>query len=232
MNGAERTNVAGLELTWMEFGPATATGAAFGLWVLVDPDVLLDQITEAEYYSHDERMPYFGAIWPSAEALVRELLDGAPLDGRAVLDLGCGLGPVGFAAAARGARVTFMDWEPRALEIVRASAQRQPLPADRFDFVVADWRKPPPLGPFDLVLGADVLYEERNAPAVAGFLARHLKPRAEAWIADPGRPHARRFPALAQLQGIRQIAGELLPARAGAPQISLMKLQRSFLGPE
>ena len=161
--------------------PARPTGAdraSFGIWVPVDPDILLDQITEAEYYAFDERMPYFGAVWPSAESLVARLQSGPALDGKDVLDLGCGLGSCGIAAATRGAHVTFVDWEPRALEIAEQSALHQEAPLSRFDFVVADWRKPPKLRPFDLILGADVLYEDRNAPAVATFLVQHLKPGA------------------------------------------------------
>ncbi|MCA9321551.1 MAG: methyltransferase, partial [Planctomycetes bacterium] len=33
-----------------------------------------------------------------------------------VLDLGCGVGAVGLAAARRGARVSFFDWEERAAD--------------------------------------------------------------------------------------------------------------------
>ena len=202
--------VAGLSLKWQRFG-APSDAASFGMWVLENPDVLLDLITQEEYEAHDERMPYFGAIWPSAESLVAHVLAGPRLDGVELLDLGCGLGPCGFAASARGARVTFMDWEPRALEIVARSAEAQGRRLAQQQLVVADWRKPPPLGPFDRILGADVLYEERNAPAVAAFLAAHLKPDAEAWLTDPGRPHARRFPMLAQQHGLEYRGATTLP---------------------
>ena len=234
MQDDERRVVAGLAVRWRELrAPRRARAGAdrgevaFGLWVPErDLDDLVDELTPEEFLRSDERMPYFGTIWPAAESLVAKLLAGPRLDGRHALDLGCGLGTCGFAAARRGARVTFFDWEPRALEIVAASAREQGLPPATFDLVAGDWRQPPPLGPFDLVLGADLLYEPRNASAVAAFLARHLKPGAEAWIADPGRPHARSFTALAQAEGVELLGGEILPPQAHQVEITLLRLGR------
>ena len=123
----EQSVVAGLRLTWRTLhGPDGEP--AFGLWALDDPDSTLDALTQEEFDRTDERMPYFALVWASAESLVARMLAGPRLDGLHVLDLGCGLGPCGFAAAHHGARVTFFDWEPKALEIVAASARRQPVP--------------------------------------------------------------------------------------------------------
>lgn len=196
--------VGGLELTWRAFVVERSRVCAveFGLWTLADPDAPLDQLTDDEFQSNDERMPYFGHIWASAESLVDYVLRIPRLDGQRVLDLGCGLGPCGFAAARRGAEVTFFDWEPRAIEIVALSAGQQRTETAPIHCVVGDWRSPPLLGPFDLILAADLLYEARNAPAVAEFLPRHLKPGGEAWIADPGRLHASHFSELAQDAGL------------------------------
>ena len=46
---------------------------------------------------------------------------------------------------------------------------------------------------FDLVLAADVLYEERNALPLLDLLDRCVAADGEALIADPGRRHARAF---------------------------------------
>lgn len=233
MREQEHPIIGGLRLGWHTFAaprpdeePTDQEEVAFGLWVPDDPDITLDQITQEEFDRSNERMPYFATIWPSAESLVAEVLAGPAVDGRHALDLGCGLGPCGFAAARRCARVTFFDWEPRALEIVKASAAEQQTPAAAFDFVVGDWRDPPPFDPFDIILGADVLYERRNLLAVAGFLARHLKPGAEAWITDPGRPQAQQFPDLAKDEGLDLLDTRLLPPLAANVQITLWRLRQ------
>ena len=225
--------VAGLRLTWREFFPpllngTSAEGAspAFGVWVPDDPDALLDELTQVEFDRSDERMPYFGTIWESAESLVAHVLAGPRLDGRRVLDLGCGLGLCGFAAASRGAHVTFFDWEPRAVEIVAASARTQGLRPGTFDLVVGDWRTPPPMGPFDLILGADVLYERRNAPSVAAFLSSALKPGAQAWMTDPGRPQAEAFAACVEREGLQLRSRQLLPPQPHGVGIVLFCIRR------
>jgi 2-polyprenyl-3-methyl-5-hydroxy-6-metoxy-1,4-benzoquinol methylase len=220
--------VAGFQLIWRVFGEATSSepDRSFGMWVLQDPDAPLEAMTQKEFDDGDERMPYFGTIWASAESRVAHVLAGPRLDNLSVLDLGCGLGPCGFAAARRGARVTFFDWEPRALEIVALSAAGQTWLPEPAAMVVADWRKPPPCGPFDLILGADVLYEWRNAPAVAKFLRRHLKPEGEAWIADPGRGAAERFPMYAQQAGLLVAEQSTLPPQPHGQSIQLYRVMQ------
>ena len=128
-------------------------------------------------------MPYWAELWPSGLALARALPE--RLDGVRVVDLGCGLGVAALAAAARGAEVTALDWSADAVELLRENAARNGL---RLEAVHGDWRSFS--GAFDLVLGADVLYEARNAEALLAVLPR-LAPKV--LLADPGRPHAAAF---------------------------------------
>lgn len=192
----------------------------FGLFALPDPDALLDALTQEEFDRSDARMPYWAVLWPSASALAEAVLDAGPgLAGRRVLDLGCGLGLVGLAALHRGAHVVFLDWEPVAVEAARASAWANGFSSH--ESVVADWRSPPPLEPFDVILAADVLYEARNGPAVARFLAKHLVPDGEARIADPDRLHAKDFPSDLAAAGLVARARAPLPPRDDAKSLTL-----------
>jgi predicted nicotinamide N-methyase len=110
------------------------------------------------------------------------------LHGARTLELGCGLGLPSLAASLAGGRVLATDWSPQAIELLRDNAERNgiALEAQR-----ADWSAPDALvarAPWDLVLGADLLYERRNAELLLPLLPRLLGPASELWLADPGRP--------------------------------------------
>jgi predicted nicotinamide N-methyase len=122
-------------------------------------------------------------LWPSGLALARALP--ARLDGRRVVDLGCGLGVPALAAAARGAEVTAVDWAADAIALLADNAARNHL---ELELVHADWRSFS--GSFDLVLGADLLYERRNADSLLAALPG-LAP--EVLLAEPGRSPAAEF---------------------------------------
>lgn len=216
----ERACVAGIEVVRREVAPGR-----LAVWTPRDPDALLDALGEEEFRATDERMPYFASLWPAGEALAHALLEGPSLDGVRALDLGCGVGVVGLAALARGARVTFFDWEPRSLELVAFSAARQGLRPEAL--VHGDWRAPPPLPPQDRLFAADVLYEARNLPAVAAFLAGHLGPGGEAWLADPGRRFAGGLAAVVGGHGLRVLEVVPLAHRAQGVTSTLTRLGRA-----
>lgn len=108
-----------------------------------------------------------------------------------VLDLGCGMGLSGTVAAALGARVLFADLEPPALLFARLNS----LPFDR----------PKPAGPavrtrrlnwrtdrlgerFDLIVGADILYERHQWEHLEPFWRAHLAPAGAVLLGEPRRP--------------------------------------------
>jgi predicted nicotinamide N-methyase len=133
--------------------------------------------------------PYWSVLWRGGVALAREL-DGVPLRGRRVLELGCGLGAPSIAAARTGARVLATDSSAEALALVTRNAEENGV---HLETAAVDWHEPDDLvkrAPFDLVVAADVLYERSSVAPLLGLLPRLA---LEAWIADPGRPAADAF---------------------------------------
>lgn len=212
------------ETVWQPIEVAAGAGP-LGVYVLADPDALLDTMDQTSFAESDDRMPYYALLWPAGESLAAAVAEGSDLASRTALDLGAGTGAVAFAAARRGARVTALDWAPEAEPLLRAGAAHLGLTIERM--LVCDWRKAPPdLGRFDLILAADVLYEARNAAPVAQFLAAHLAPGGEAWLADPGRLHAREFPSVALAAGLVHVESHVLPARKHGTTVTLSRLAR------
>jgi predicted nicotinamide N-methyase len=133
--------------------------------------------------------PYWSVLWRSGVALACEL-DGTALEGRRVVELGCGLAVPSIAAARAGAAVLATDACSEALVLAARNAHSNGV---LIETAMVDWAEPGELvrrAPFDLVLAADVLYERAGVALLLSLLPR-LAP--EAWIADPGRPAAGAF---------------------------------------
>jgi predicted nicotinamide N-methyase len=129
-------------------------------------------------------LPYWSVLWRSGVALAREV-DERELDGRRVIELGCGLGVPSLAAARKGAAILATDADPEALELLERNARANDLAVGTALVEWADAEALVDRGPFDLVLASDVLYERGSVAELLELLPR-LAP--EALIADPGRP--------------------------------------------
>jgi predicted nicotinamide N-methyase len=150
-----------------------------------------DALIDTSEFNHDERLPYWANLWPSARALARSLLDRPP-PGGPVLELGCGVALPSLALRARGAEVLATDYYEDALLFARANAERNGLPP--LETALVDWRElPTEMGRFSLVLAADVLYERRNAEDLAAALPALVAPGGSVLLADPGRTYAGLF---------------------------------------
>jgi predicted nicotinamide N-methyase len=144
-----------------------------------------EDLIDEDDYARDERLPYWADLWPSAHVLAGELT------GVRVLELGCGVGLPAIVAALGGAEALATDWYEEALALARANAAAN---GATIETLLVDWRNPPATlgsrGPFDLIVGADVLYEQRNGIALAALLPPLCGPHTEVLIADPRRPHS------------------------------------------
>jgi len=150
-----------------------------------DAEALIDEAA----FASDEFLPYWAELWPAGLALARHVA-GLDVAGCTVLELGCGLGLPSLVAALRGADVLATDWAEAAIELLHGNAERNRAP---LRVARVSWSEPDPLlvaAPWDLVLGADLLYEERNARQLVDLLPRL---GGEVLLAEPGRPYAKEF---------------------------------------
>jgi ubiquinone/menaquinone biosynthesis C-methylase UbiE len=130
------------------------------------------------------RATTLGAITERLERTVVLGLAG-PLEGRDVLDVGCGDGAYALAAARAGAHVTGLDRSAAPVGAARARAEAEGL---AIDLGVADAGALPfPGDEFDVVLAVTVLcFVDEQARAIAE-MARVLRPGGMLVIGELGR---------------------------------------------
>ena len=147
--------------------------------------------------------PLFGVLWPAGVALA-EAMCAIPIAGRRILEVGCGLGLASLVLARRGADITASDHHPLAMAFMRHNTDLNdmaPIP-----FCHAPWGGPDTgIGRFDLLIGADVLYEHEHPRLLADFLARHAKATVQFVLADAGRGHCGRFNTRMEAQGYSRV---------------------------
>ena len=179
---------------------------AFPFTRIADPDRVLDEVAAEEDrlekvsgrradgdYLH---LPYWAELWDSAMGVAQWLVEnvnGIPrkVSDLSALDLGCGMGLTGTVAAALGARVIFADIATPALLFARLNS----LPSrGRVRTRQLDWRRDRLGERFDLILGADILYERKQWEYLEPFWRAHLAPGGTVLLGEPGRRTGDAFP--------------------------------------
>ena len=167
-----------------------------------DGAAVLDELL-AEDDPDEDRLPFWAELWPAGAALAHAIAT-RPLAGRRVLELGCGLGLVSVTAALAGASVLAIDRSPEATAFTAVNAAGNGV---TLDTAVCAFDQPERLlreAPWDLVLAADVLYEQRNVPVLVWLLPRLVDATGEVWLADPGRAMLSTFLAAVDASGWRR----------------------------
>ena len=169
-----------------------------------DAETLIDEAA----FNRDERLPYWADVWPSSLALARAVraMDGK---GKTLLELGCGVGLVAVAALRAGFDVTATDYYEDALGFARLNCAAHSDHA--LKTMILDWRDlPDAIQAFDVVAGADVLYERQYGPVVARTIATTLAEGGRALIADPGRVGSPAFFDALHNVGLRHVGAAVV----------------------
>jgi predicted nicotinamide N-methyase len=151
----------------------------------------------------------FGQVWPAGQRLA-EAMHAFEIDGKRILELGCGIGLASLVLQRRGADVVASDIHPQAEPFLAYNAALNALPA--VDYRQLRWDVAlPTLGRFDAIIASDVLYERGQVELIGEVIERCAQPAAEVVITDPGRGHSARLTARLAACGF-----VLLPGRHAA----------------
>ncbi|MFV0439424.1 MAG: class I SAM-dependent methyltransferase [Desulfopila sp.] len=154
-------------------------------------------------FANVSEFPFWVKLWEAARALATVLHQGmAPGGGRRLLELGAGLGAPGMAAALNGYDVTITDYEEIILDFQRVSIAASGLTGSVHS-VMLDWLNPPEMAPFDVLVGAEILFREEFFQPLIDIFATSLKPGGVILLAhDASRQSLDKFLKLASRQFI------------------------------
>ncbi len=173
-------------------------GRVLKLTVPDRPDALLEDREVLAASERDDYMPYWAYLWPAAIHMSKSVMQTDWPTGTRILELGCGVGLVGLAALARGHHVTMTDYDAKSVEVARHNALINNF--QNFEAAQLDWRAPPS-ATYPVILGCDLLYEQRNHVPILDLLEKMLEPSGICWLADGGRSVAHQFWYLARERG-------------------------------
>jgi len=182
-------------------------GESFHVRAVKDSAELLDHLLELDPHHpdlKDERLPYWAELWPSAIALAEFILSSSELGPEhQVLELGCGSGLAGLAAAKRGAQITLTDYQQPALDLALANFKANQVPPPLRKCM--DWRNPDQDLKADILLAADVAYEARFFDPLIHTFEALLNPGGTILLSEPHRELAIDFFELLEKSGFTYI---------------------------
>ena len=101
---------------------------------------------------------------------------------KTMLEIGCGLGMVGIAAARAGHRITMTELNPDALNFARANALANDCPQIAIERL--DWNAPHLDGRFDTIVGSETVYKTEDIDGLEAMFDRYLNPGGTIILAE------------------------------------------------
>lgn len=149
-------------------------------------DVVRDEAAQLGVTADRELYPFGLMIWESAVVLA-DVMDerGQQLRGRKILELGCGVGLPGLVAQQQGAHVVQTDHDALALALCRHNAALNRITG--VEQFVGDWQDWTHAQRYDLVIGADIIYDTADYEVLEKVFRNTVAPRGEILLTDPMR---------------------------------------------
>ena len=156
--------------------PVTINGQTLKLFTpasidrFINPDDMMDNF------------PLWAKIWEASGVLASYLTGLPPNPMKTMLEIGCGLGMVGIAAARTGHRITMTELNPDALNFARANVLANDCPQIPIERL--DWNAPHLDGRFDTIVGSETVYKTEDIDGLEAMFDRYLNPGGTIILAE------------------------------------------------
>ena len=162
-------------------------------WTILHTGAILTPADESHFFRElMQQLPYGVALWPAAIALAHDLASRAEvLRGKRVLELGAGTGMPGIVAASLGAQVVQTDRQALAMSVCRRNGERNGV--QMIEYRLADWTSWDDTGPYDWIIGSDILYGESLHPPLRRIFESCLAEQGRILLSDPFREESLRL---------------------------------------
>jgi predicted nicotinamide N-methyase len=185
----------------------------------------LDQFINAKDVLHD--FPLWAKIWKASWVLSGYLAELPPDVNQRLLEIGAGVGLVSIVATTFGHQITMTEYNSDALNFARANACLNNCPG--LPIKKLDWNHPRIKDQFDLIVAAEVIYDEASFPPLIRLFKSNLKPGGEIILASEIRASGKDLFGLFKSDFDITVAKKTLRSETVAIPIVLLKM-RSKIG--
>ena len=171
-----------------------------------------------------KNFPLWSRFWEASWILANHLFNLAPDPQKTMLEIGCGLGVVGIAAAMAGHNITMTELNSDALNFARANAVTNGCA--EIDIERLDWNKPHLEGRFDTIVGSETIYRNEDIEGLKALFERYLAPDGTVILAESVRRTGVIFWERMQKDYAIQAKRQVVRSDDGELHVILFRLQR------
>ena len=171
-----------------------------------------------------DNFPLWAKIWEASGVLASYLVSLPPDPMKTMLEIGCGLGMVGIAAAKAGHRITMTELNPDALNFARANAIANGCPEVAIEKL--DWNAPQLEDRFDMIVGSETVYKTEDIDGLESLFDRYLNPGGTIILAEGVRRTGVDFWERMRLRYDVKVRRQTLRSDQGTQHMVLFRLHR------
>ncbi len=173
----------------VEVLPLKLGGKELKVLQFTDFESYLEELIESQQVGPLD-LPYWARLWESSLLLAYFIGKQPLVPWQRMLEIRAGMGVVGTYASVCGHLVTITDINEDALLFARANVL---LNGTKAEVRKLDLKAPEIKGPYEVIFGAEIIYDRSSYPLLVSFFRKALAPNGTVFLAKSTSLHAPAF---------------------------------------